>query len=185
MASYKKEKLLTLREHLCSSRCFGGVHVAHRFRCLCFCVLFVFFPMFPMSLDFSFLVSLRFSLTFLYNSTTVSKDFQDPISQHNLTLFQFSRLAFKIKKKRNTKKKKLPKDFEINWKAFDGIAFVKENDQFKCMSSYHTDSWTLWFNSEFVNFVITLIYLRSCFSHDDLFFKFKTQRNKYLTWWSF
>jgi hypothetical protein len=28
LASYKKEKLLTLREHLCSSRCFGGVHAS-------------------------------------------------------------------------------------------------------------------------------------------------------------
>ena len=72
---------------------------------LCFVCLLPVCPMFPMSLDCSFLGSLRFSLTFLYNSTTVSKDFQDPISQHNLTLFQFSRLAFKIKKKTKYKKK--------------------------------------------------------------------------------
>ena len=65
--SYKRQELLTLREHLCSPPVFSGVRVAHRFSFLC-CVfvLFVFvlclvYPLLPVFLDCPFRLSLWFS----------------------------------------------------------------------------------------------------------------------------
>ena len=61
VVSYKKQELLTFREHQGSPPVFGGIHVAHLFNFLSG-VLFVFvlclvYPMLPVSLDCSFLIT--------------------------------------------------------------------------------------------------------------------------------
>jgi hypothetical protein len=67
--SYKKQELLTFREHLGSPPIFGVVRVVHLLSCLCW-VLFVFilclvWAMLPISLDCPFSISLWFSLKFI------------------------------------------------------------------------------------------------------------------------
>ena len=74
---YKKQVLITLREHMGSPLVswMGTCWVTHRFRFLCcvvFFALFVFilclvYPMLPVSLNCSFLIAFRFSLTFIWN----------------------------------------------------------------------------------------------------------------------
>ena len=78
---YKKQELITLREHMGSPQVFGGVRVTHLFRLLCvlcFCALFVFVlclvrAMLPMSLDCPFLVvqSVFFNVDFRQCDTSI------------------------------------------------------------------------------------------------------------------
>jgi hypothetical protein len=63
--SYKKNSLLTLREHLSSPAVFCGIHVAHLFVSVLFCDLFVFAmclvcPMLPVSVDCLLVIAFRF-----------------------------------------------------------------------------------------------------------------------------
>jgi hypothetical protein len=65
LVSYKKNSLLTLREHLSSPAVFCGIHVAHRFVSVLFCDLFVFAmclvcPMLPVSMDCLLVIAFRF-----------------------------------------------------------------------------------------------------------------------------
>jgi len=62
--SYNKQKLFTLREHLDSLQVFGWARVAHIFSFLCYAflllflfVLYLVYPMLPVSLDCPFLIA--------------------------------------------------------------------------------------------------------------------------------
>ena len=70
--SYKKQELLTLRQHLMLLPVFGGDRVARSFQFSVYCALFAFFlclvcPMLSVSLDCPFLIApLVFSNVYLY-----------------------------------------------------------------------------------------------------------------------
>jgi hypothetical protein len=78
--SYKRQELLTLREHLCSPSVFGGVHVAHLFSFLCCVFLFCLSSSCVLCTQCSQCLWIFFVLCLVYPMFTVSLDCLRPVS---------------------------------------------------------------------------------------------------------
>jgi hypothetical protein len=78
--SYKRQELLTLREHLCSPSVFGGVHVAHLFSFLCCVFLFCLSSSCVLCTQCSQCLWIVFVLCLVYSMFTVSLDCLRPVS---------------------------------------------------------------------------------------------------------